>query len=62
MRPTVEVEVTAAGAAGTNTFTVVGHSKSGNDFTISKGANGAITRTCTTVNSGGCPSGGATDW
>ncbi len=57
-----EVEVTAAGAAGTNTFTIVGHSKSGNDFTIAKGANGAISRTCTTVNTGGCPSGGATDW
>ena len=54
--------MTAAGAAGTNTFTIVGHSKSGNDFTIAKGANGAISRTCTTVNTGGCPSGGATDW
>ena len=57
-----QVEVTAAGAAPVDTYTIVGHSKSGNDFTISKAANGAISRSCTTVGKGGCPSGGATDW
>jgi len=46
-----QVEVTAA---GTGTYTVVGHSKSGGDFTISKDANGNVTRTC----SGGACSGG----
>jgi type IV pilus assembly protein PilA len=57
-----QVEVTAAGAAPVDTYTIVGHSKSGNNFTISKAANGAISRSCTTVGKGGCPSGGATDW
>ena len=38
-----QVEVTAA---GTSTYTVVGHSKSGGDFTISKDASGTVTRTC----------------
>jgi type IV pilus assembly protein PilA len=46
-----QVEVTAA---ATSTYTVVGHSKSGGDFTISKDANGNVTRTC----SGGACSGG----
>ncbi len=57
-----QVEVTAAGAAPVDTYTVVGHSKSGNNFTISKAATGTISRSCTTVGKGGCPSGGATDW
>jgi type IV pilus assembly protein PilA len=41
-----QVEVTAAGV---DSFTIVGHSKSGKDFTISKATGtGAITRTCGT--------------
>jgi type IV pilus assembly protein PilA len=48
---TGQVEVTAA---ATDTYTIVGHSKSNNNFTITKGTNGAITRTCTTANSGSC--------
>jgi type IV pilus assembly protein PilA len=51
-----QVEVTAAGA---NSYTIVGHSKSGNDFTITKTAGGAPTRTCTTGGTGGCPSNGS---
>jgi type IV pilus assembly protein PilA len=50
------VETTAEGA---NSYTIVGHSKSGNDFTITKTAGGAPTRTCTTGGSGGCPSNGS---
>ena len=38
-----QVEVTAA---GTSTYTVVGHSKSNGNFTISKDASGNVTRTC----------------
>lgn len=57
-----QVEVTAAGVAPVDTYTIVGHSKSGNNFTIQKAANGSISRSCTTVGKGGCPSGGATDW
>ena len=39
-----KVEVTAAGS---DSYTIVGHSKSGKDFTIDKATNtGAITRTC----------------
>ena len=46
-----QVEVTAA---GTSTYTIVGHSKSGGDFTIAKDASGNVTRTC----AGGSCSGG----
>jgi type IV pilus assembly protein PilA len=38
-----QVEVTAATS---NSYTVVGHSKSGGDFTITKAATGTVTRTC----------------
>jgi type IV pilus assembly protein PilA len=41
-----QVEITAAGV---DSFTIVGHSKSGKDFTIAKATGtGAITRTCGT--------------
>jgi type IV pilus assembly protein PilA len=42
-------------------YTIDAKSKSGNDFKITK-AGGTITRTCTTVGSGSCPSTGATNW
>jgi type IV pilus assembly protein PilA len=48
---TGQVQVTTA---ATNTYTIVGHSKSGNDFTITKGSDGAVTRTCSTGGSGSC--------
>jgi type IV pilus assembly protein PilA len=51
-----QVEITAT---ATTTYTVVGHSKSGNNFTIDKQAGGATQRTCTTAASGGCPTGGS---
>jgi type IV pilus assembly protein PilA len=52
-----QVEVTAAGANG---YTLVGHSKSGNNFTITRDNTSAtpMTRTCTTAGSGGCKAGG----
>jgi type IV pilus assembly protein PilA len=53
-----EVSITAA----TDTYSVIGHSKSTNDFTIATAADGTQTRTCTTVGEGGCPSTGATNW
>jgi type IV pilus assembly protein PilA len=46
---------------GAGAYTVVGNSKSGNKFTIAK-SGGTVSRSCTTVGKGGCPSGGATDW
>ena len=46
-----QVEVTAATSS---TYTIVGHSKSGGNFTISKAASGDVTRTC----AGGSCSGG----
>jgi type IV pilus assembly protein PilA len=52
-------QVTVA-AAGQDTFRIVGHSKSGNFFTIEKGTSGAITRSCTTAGTGSCISGGGT--
>jgi type IV pilus assembly protein PilA len=42
-----------------DTYTIVGHSKSGNDFTITKVANGSISRTCSNPGTGGCPSDGS---
>jgi type IV pilus assembly protein PilA len=51
---TGEVEMTAS---GTNTYTIVGHSKSLNNFTITKNNTGTITRSCTTGGSGSCLTG-----
>ena len=51
-----QVEVTNA---ATDTYTIVGHSKSSNNFTIAKGTDGAITRTCTATGTGSCPSSGS---
>jgi type IV pilus assembly protein PilA len=50
-----QVETTVEAVDG---YTVVGHSKSGNDFTITKTGGGAPTRSCTTKGEGGCPSSG----
>ena len=47
---------------GTDDFVVTGYSKSGNDFVITKSNGGTPTRSCTTISTGGCPSGGATNW
>ena len=44
--------------SATDTYEIVGHSKSGNFFTITKGTNGTITRSCTTAGSGSCLTGG----
>jgi type IV pilus assembly protein PilA len=55
-----QVELTPAPAA--DAYTVVAHSKSGNNFTIAKDNTGVTKRTCDTVSSGGCPSTGATSW
>lgn len=46
--------------ASTDTsYTLVGHSASGNEFTITKtGTGAALSRTCTTTNKGACPSTG----
>jgi type IV pilus assembly protein PilA len=50
-----QVSITATGTGGTG-YTIVGHSKSGNDFTIEKdGTTGATTRSCT---DDGAPNGG----
>jgi hypothetical protein len=60
---------TTAGATSTATdtgYTVTAKSKSGgNVFTVTKGADGALTRTCTTKGQGLCPASGpdaANDW
>ena len=52
---TGQVEVNAA---GTNTYIIIGHSKSGNNFSISKATDGTITRSCGTQGSGSCLSSG----
>jgi type IV pilus assembly protein PilA len=41
-----------------DSYQVIGHSQSGNDFTITKTDGGAPTRTCTSKGNGACPSGG----
>jgi type IV pilus assembly protein PilA len=54
-----EVEVSGA---TTTTYTVVGHSKNtsggAHNFTITKAANGDISRDCTPTSKGGCPTSG----
>jgi type IV pilus assembly protein PilA len=45
-----QAEVTAGTLTG---YTIVGHSRSGNDFTYDK-AGSTVTRTCTTGGTGGC--------
>jgi type IV pilus assembly protein PilA len=47
-----------AAQATSTTFTIAAHSKGGNLFTITKGTDGTVTRTCTTDSSGGCASNG----
>jgi type IV pilus assembly protein PilA len=43
-----------------NTYEIVGNSKSGNTFTISRASTGLKTYSCTTAGKGGCPGNG--DW
>jgi type IV pilus assembly protein PilA len=50
-----QVEVTTSCVSS---YTIVGHSKSGNNFTITKGTDGAVTRSCTNAGSGSCLSSG----
>src|SRR4051794_27318396 len=45
--------------AGSNSFTVVGHSRSGNDFTAAKSTSSPVDRTCSTPDTGACPSTGS---
>ena len=51
-----QVEVTSGSGSS---YTIVGHSKSGNNFTISKSGGAAPTRSCTTTGQGSCPSSGS---
>jgi hypothetical protein len=44
-------------ASGANSYIIVGHSASGNEFQIAKSGS-TVTRTCTTTNKGACPSDG----
>jgi type IV pilus assembly protein PilA len=53
---TGQVSVTSTGA---DVYEIVGHSKSSNNFTITKGTDGAVTRTCSTSGTGSCPSTGS---
>src|SRR3954471_5003185 len=52
---TGQVRVTGASP---NTYEIVGRSKSQNNFTITKGSDGAVTRTCSASGSGSCLSSG----
>ena len=53
---TGQVELTGLGTAA---YSAIGHSKSGNNFTIAKSGGGAPTRSCTTTGKGGCPANGS---
>jgi type IV pilus assembly protein PilA len=45
--------------ATTSAYTIVGHSASGNEFTITKtGTGGSVSRTCSTTGNGACPESG----
>ena len=54
-----EVQIATPDASS---YTINAKSKSNNVFTIKKVSGGAVTRSCTTVGSGSCPSTGATNW
>ena len=43
---------------GSDTYTIVGDSDSGNAFTLPRNANGSLDYTCTATGDGGCPSTG----
>jgi hypothetical protein len=46
-------------ASNDTSYTLVGHSASGNQFTIAKTSSSpGVTRTCSTTNKGACPSNG----
>jgi type IV pilus assembly protein PilA len=49
-----KASIAAASATG---YTIIGHSASNNKFTITK-AGSTVTRTCTTTNTGACPTSG----
>ncbi len=51
-----QVEVSSGSGSS---YAVVGHSKSGNNFTITKTSGGAPVRSCTTTGQGSCPSSGS---
>ena len=54
-----QAEISAQTATG---YTIVGHSRSGNNFTYTK-AGSTVTRTCTVASTGGCGnSQGTTSW
>src|SRR3954453_3324035 len=51
-------QASLAGTPDATSYTIVGNSASGNKFTITK-SGATVTRTCTTANSGACPTGGS---
>jgi type IV pilus assembly protein PilA len=51
-----QVEITGATA---DDYVITGHSKSGNNFIVTKVDGGPPARTCTTAGQGACPTGGA---
>ena len=54
-----QVEVTAAAAPPTNTYTIVAHSKSTYNFTMTKASTGLISRTCSNPGKGACATNGS---
>ena len=54
-----QVEVTSATVPPTNSYAVVGHSKSGYNFTITKSSTGTISRTCSNPGKGACATNGS---
>jgi type IV pilus assembly protein PilA len=51
-------QASIAGTPDATSYTIVGNSASNNKFTITKSGS-TVTRTCTTANSGACPTGGS---
>jgi type II secretory pathway pseudopilin PulG len=51
----------AATSATSDTYTVTVDSETGNDFSISRAANGTVSLTCNTGGQDGCPTGGVWD-
>ena len=54
-----QVEVLASPAATSNSYTIVAHSKSTYNFTITKASTGVISRTCSNPGKGACATNGS---
>ncbi len=58
IEPTLSNVTLAVGTAAADNYAVTATSSGGNTFTVTRAANGQVSRSCATAGSGGCPSSG----